>query len=454
MVPLDSLSSGEPFVGELSLLREIDLPPSGFIGPAFIPGTAELIYRYGLTLRRFDLTSDRYLGEVNPHVDSNLGTFRIAPSGDYAVIADGSDLVVVDLSTGEVDRRVEVAGANISGIVFPPSGKLLVTQDFAGELVVWSPATWEVLSRFQHPSTDPNRRLSSDPRFLPSEEWIALEAEPGHVYLLDLDGNMVGEIYIGARGELPLVGEPGGSLVLGQELDFTVFDPAGAALGGIRLITRDCRDHETPVNQLVVLDSEGRQIGCHYLLDTGSYRLPDDQGGLLGTVEIRARRISFRTSEGDLVGEVRVGFFEYGGTLVEVLDNDDESVDRAYLDYGRYLTLLPGGRAVGTFTGRAFLCVELKTSDASCSMPFEALGVVFSGGNTSFPEGYWLALDADLRLRLFDFVQGREAFVSQPLELSVVRGLALSDDRAFIALIVNKADTPNSFLQIWGYPAH
>jgi hypothetical protein len=98
--------------------------------------------------------------------------------------------------------------------------------------------------------------------------------------------------------------------------------------------------------------------------------------------------------------------------------------------------------------------LDLDTGDANCSIPFDDLGYPFSTHLASYPDGYWLALDIDLRLRLFDFVQRREAFVSQPIDLSVVRGLALSDDRAFIALIVNKANTPNSFLQIWGYPKH
>ena len=47
LVPLDSLSSGEPFVGELTLLREIVLPGSTYTGTAFIQETSELIYRYG-----------------------------------------------------------------------------------------------------------------------------------------------------------------------------------------------------------------------------------------------------------------------------------------------------------------------------------------------------------------------------------------------------------------------
>ena len=160
------------------------------------------------------------------------------------------------------------------------------------------------------------------------------------------------------------------------------------------------RDQEGLVFQLLVLNRDWEQVGCQYLLDSGSYGVLDEQGGLLSTVEIRARRITFRTADGSLLANLRLGYPDFGGTQVEILDLDDETVGSTYLD------------------------------------------------------GYWLALDEDLRLRLFDFVHGREVFTSQPLELSVLRGVALSDDRGFVALIVSKVDTPNSFLQIWGYPAH
>jgi len=451
-VPLDSLSTGEPFVGELSLLTEIVLPPSGFHDPAFIPGTSELIYKYGLSLRRFDLTSNQLVAEVSPPLESDLGTFVLAPTGDFAVIADGGDLVVVDLSTGKAIRRVKVSNSFIFGMAFVPSGKLLVTLDYSGELVVWNAATWEVRSRFQHPATSTNLQLESNPRLLPNESQIALEGEPGHVYVLDLDGNKVGDVYIGSRGELPLVGEPGGQMVLGQDRGFTVLDADGSPVGGIQLIFFDCKDHETPAIQLLVLDSEGEQIGCQYLLDNGRYQLPDEQGATLATAVIRARTVTFQRAPGGLLGKVRLGFPEYGGTLVEVLGRYDETVGRAYLDDGRYLSLLPGGGALGTFTGREFLCVDLDTSDASCSMPFDDLGWVFPVRSATIPDGYWLALDRDLRLRLFDFVRGREAFVSQALPDLEVKSLALSDDRAFIAMIVEKTDTANAFLQIWGYP--
>ena len=454
LVPLDSLSTGEPFVGELSLLTEIVLPPSGFHEPAFIPGTSELIYKYGLGLRRFDLTSNQLVGEVSPPLESDLGTFVIAPTGDFAVIADGGELVVVDLSTGKAIRRVTVSNSFIFGMAFAPSGTLLVTLDYSGELVVWNAATWEVRSRFQHPATSTNLQLESNPRLLPNESQIALEGEPGHVYVLDLDGNKVGDVYIGSRGELPLVGEPGGQMVLGQDRGFTVLDSDGSPVGGIQLIFFDCKDHETPVIQLLVLDSRGEQIGCQYLLDNGRYQLPDEQGATLATVVIRARTITFQRAPGGLLGKVRLGFPEYGGTLVEILGRYDETVGRTYLDDGRYLSLLPMGSALGTFTGREFLCVDLDTSDSTCSMPLDDLGWVFPVRSATIPDSYWLALDEDLRLRLFDFVWGREVFVSQPLESIEIKSLALSDDRAFIAMIVEKTDTANAFLQIWGYPRH
>jgi len=452
LVPLDSFSLGDPFVGELTLLTEIVLPPSAFYVPAFLPVTSELIYKYGSSLRRLDLTTNQPLDSISPPIESALGTFRIAPNGDIAAIADSGDLIVVDLSTGEVIRRIRVSSTYIFDVAFAPSGELLLTMDYSGELVVWNTATWEIRSRFQHPATSENDRLDSYPRFLPNEDQIALQAETGHVYLLDLDGNQVGDVYIGPRGEQPLVGEPGGRIVLGQDHDFTVLDSDGSPIGGIQLIFLDCHDHETFVNQLLILDRAGEQIGCQYLLDSDRYWLLDEQGATVATVDTRARTITFEMADGSRLGKVRLGLPAYGGALVEVLGLYDETVGRTYLDVGRYLTLLPGGGAVGAFAGREFLCVDLDSSGASCSMPLSGLGSVFSPRIASIPDSYWLAQDEDHRLRLFDFVRGREVFASQPLADIEVKSLALSDDRAFIALLVDKPGTTNAFLQIWGYP--
>ena len=451
LAPLDSLASVGPFEGELALLAEIVLPPASRYFPAFVPGTSQLIYKYGLSLRRLDLTTNQLAGELVPPIAASLSMYRIAPDGDYVAIGDGGDLVVIDLVTEEVIRRIEVTNTYILGMAIARSGDFLLTMDDSGELVVWDTVTWEAHGRFQHPSDDINDRLYSNPSLLPDQNLIALEGAPGQVYLYGLDGDRLGEVYIGGRDEMPLIGEPGGRLVLEQDRAFMVFDPDGSPIGGVRLITYDCHDTDTYAIQLLILDAQGEQLGCQYLLDHDRYWLTDEQGATVATVDTEARRITFTWADGTPLGKVRLGFPEYGGTLVEVLGLHDETVGRTYLDDGKFLTVLPNGGAVGAITGRNFLCVDLDTGQASCSMPIDDLGRYFDTRTASIPDGYWLAQDTDLRLRLFDFVNGREAFISQAMQDIEIKSVALSDDRAFLALLVDKPGTTNAFLQIWGY---
>ena len=138
---------------------------------------------------------------------------------------------------------------------------------------------------------------------------------------------------------------------------------------------------------------------------------------------------------------------------MESLDKAGQPLNEEYLHHGSFLTVLPDGETFGTYTAGEFRCVDREPNVITCSIPYRNPAVIISPWLGSFPDGYWLAFDKELSLSLIDFIGGREAFKSQPIELYDIKGAALSPNRAFIALIITKSDSGSSYVQIWGYPA-
>ncbi|MFV2045618.1 MAG: hypothetical protein ACC700_20595 [Anaerolineales bacterium] len=451
VLPLDSLSEDETFVGALTLLREIEIPPTGFKNPVFMPDSSEVVYDFGQSLRHLDLRSNQFMDDIVPSIKVDILDFVITHDGEFAILADGRELVVVQLPAGEVVDRVEVGTAYISEMEPSPYGNHLASLDFDGEIVVYDATTWEELFRFQHSFRQ--FTLSSVPKFLRGGSELAAAGEGGYVNVLNFDGEVIQEVYIGSQGELELSGDAGGSLVLGDDLDFTIQDPLGTIFGVVSAQTERFDIERFREYQITVLNADGEKIASQWLLDSGTYQLRDSEGELLGTVQIRARRVAFRTADGDLMGTIRLGFPEFGGILVETLDEAGQPLDEEFLHHGSFLTVSPDGETFGTYTAGEFRCIDREMSVVTCSIPYRDPAVIISPWLSSFPDGYWLAFDKELSLSLIDFIGGREAFRSQPFELYDVKGAALSPNKAFVALIITKSDSGSSYLQIWGYPA-
>ena len=137
-----------------------------------------------------------YTAENEPTEErpATVDTVALSSDGRTVVTNDLSDVVVVDVDSGDVRQRLD-AGEFVEAVALSPDGRTLAASTDAPGLVVWDVESGEELWRFETPD------VSTLPAFSNDGQMVAVGAFNGQVYVFDArSGDPVGKPFTGQNG--------------------------------------------------------------------------------------------------------------------------------------------------------------------------------------------------------------------------------------------------------------
>ena len=377
--------------------------------------------------------------------------FSVSPDGKRISTSDSNSILVIDLEEKVVQKKINAFLFSTWITQFSPGGHLLLAADFYDNVVILDTGTWEEISRLSFPSS------FARPWWMPDGERIVLDDELGIAHFYDLIGQELGSVKIGAHGKYYFIdehGENAGYVELEPDGMLIIRDDDGQKLGSVKFkleITGEIKIGE-PVKHIIKIifyHPTGLDLGVARRDGTGTFRFRNQEGEEAAVARLERGVVTITKPTGEWVGAFRVERYAagYRGYPVQILNPEDAVTEEFVVESRRLLSPLPNGTSLAVKGVDGIRCLDIATETFTCFIPFiETHDRYFL--TAEIPAV--LALDQDNRLKVVDLETGNEIYISQELNFSLVKAMTISPNKALIAIIIEKPNDDNRYLQLWG----
>lgn len=435
----------------LVLLWERKFPPKWKSSLIFTPDSSKFFYSYGLAIRVVDMKLPDLITELAFNKKSMVYHFSVAPDGKRISTSDSNSILVIDLEEKVVQKKINAFLFSTWITQFSPDGHLLLAADFYDNVVILDTDTWEEISRLSFPSS------FAGLWWMPDGERIVLDDGLGTAHFYDLIGQELGSVKIGAHGKYYFVdehGENAGYVELEPDGTLIIRDGDGQKLGSVKFkleITGEIKIGEAVkhIIKIMFFHPTGLDLGVARRDGTGTFRFRNQEGEEVAVARLERGIVTITKPTGEWIGAFRVERYAagYRGYPVQILNPEDAVTEEFVAEHRWLLSPLPNGTSLAVIGVDGIRSLDIATETSTCFIPFiETHDRYFLAAEIVAV----LTLDQDNRLKVVDLETGNETYISQELNISLAKAMAISPNKAIIAMIIEKPNDNNRYLQLWG----